>query len=336
MKIAVLGGSFDPIHKGHIEMANYIIKNQLADEVWFMPTMNTPLKDRQLTDYKDRCNMVKLAIKPYRKMKCSYIESYLPTPSYTINTVRYLKRKYINDDFLWVIGEDQYEKLDSWKESEELLALIDFIVFNRNSDNKEDVKYTWINGFNHPASSTLVRSGEFKYCDKSVIRYIQSNGLYLDSIARGNLSEYRYNHCLDVSEMCMYLAKIHNVSLFDAYKSAILHDIAKEFDSDTLEQYMKIYYPDKLDTPKAIWHGWVASVWLKTKKITNNYKVLYAIEHHVLGDGKSKLSKILYIADKANKGREYPIDIIIMIAEKDLDEAVIYIKEMFKEKKEIQ
>ena len=68
VRVGLLGGSFDPIHKGHLALAKAILKDG-CQEVWFLPCIQSPLKERQLTDFEDRCKMIQLAIKPYRKMR---------------------------------------------------------------------------------------------------------------------------------------------------------------------------------------------------------------------------------------------------------------------------
>ncbi|MCF0113844.1 MAG: nicotinate-nicotinamide nucleotide adenylyltransferase, partial [Erysipelotrichaceae bacterium] len=88
MRIGLFGGSFDPVHNGHIELAKYVRKQCALDEIWFLPTVKTPLKDFKQTDYEDRVAMLKYALKPFKRLKVSTIEATLPIPSYTINTVR--------------------------------------------------------------------------------------------------------------------------------------------------------------------------------------------------------------------------------------------------------
>ena len=77
--------------------------------------------------------MMEKALRPYRKMKLCLIEKDLPTPSYTITTVKTLKKQYPDDDFVWIIGDDQYANLDQWKAVDELRRLVQFAVFSCNS-----------------------------------------------------------------------------------------------------------------------------------------------------------------------------------------------------------
>ena len=88
MRIAVLGGSFDPIHKGHIQIAKMALKKMRIDQVWFMPAKDAPLKDHQSVSFYDRCQMVRCAIRPYRHMKLCTLEGERREKSYTIDTVK--------------------------------------------------------------------------------------------------------------------------------------------------------------------------------------------------------------------------------------------------------
>ncbi|MEI3116677.1 MAG: nicotinate (nicotinamide) nucleotide adenylyltransferase [Merdibacter sp.] len=135
-KIAVLGGSFDPIHKGHLQIAKQAVAMGM-DEVWFMPTYDTPLKDRNLTHSTHRLEMIKRAIAPYRRFHCCCIEIEREGKSYTIDTVRTLKREYPDADFYWLIGSDQANQMDAWKEPKELTSLVQFIVFSRRGAQQE-------------------------------------------------------------------------------------------------------------------------------------------------------------------------------------------------------
>ena len=95
MKIGLFFGSFNPIHIGHLILANYILEHSDMDELWFIISPQNPFKDKKslLNDHY-RLDMVELAIKNYPKMRASNIEFSLPKPSYTIDTLAYLKEKY--------------------------------------------------------------------------------------------------------------------------------------------------------------------------------------------------------------------------------------------------
>ena len=132
MKIGLFFGSFNPVHVGHLIMANHILNQDLVERVWFIVSPQNPLKEKStlLRDY-DRLFLVKVATEDDLRIKASDIEFHLPQPSYTINTLTYLKEKYKNDDFVIIMGSDSFQNLDRWKNYENLVANYDLIIYRR-------------------------------------------------------------------------------------------------------------------------------------------------------------------------------------------------------------
>ncbi len=328
-KIGLLGGSFDPIHFGHLQVAKHAKKALCLDEVWFVVSKKTPLKDRELTSFNDRVSMVKLAIKPYRKFKVCTIENQLGETSYTIDTINILLKKYPAYNFKFLIGDDLYLGLNKWKNIDELRSKIEFVVMNRSGlkvKNDQSIAMDI-----HPASSTLVRKGEFKYLPKSVVRYINNKGLYYDEIASSNLSLKRYEHTVSVAKLCLSLAKTHHLDETCAYISAMLHDISKEVDKDVLKAHVVHFDTKCLDMPVAFYHAYLASYFAVSKYYIFDKRIRRAIYHHVDGKHSSDYSKILYIADKIDPTRGYNTDVELKLAYKNLSQAVEYIQEKQKE-----
>ena len=131
-KIGLFFGSFNPIHIGHLILANYILENSDMDELWFVVSPHNPFKDKKslLTDH-NRLDMVQLAVKNYPKMRASNVEFSLPKPSYTIDTLTYLKEKYPNYSFALIMGEDNLDSLPKWKNAEKLMSDYQIIVYPR-------------------------------------------------------------------------------------------------------------------------------------------------------------------------------------------------------------
>ena len=326
-QIAILGGTFDPIHHGHLKLAKQAIQCLGMDEVWFMPTWSTPLKDRVLTDYTLRLKMIEAAIKPYRKMKMSTLEKMLPSPSYTIHTVEKLKQLHPEHTFFWIIGDDQYANFDQWKEIDQLKKLVQFICFSRNYTNlKKDPDVIFIEDFKVNVSSTKLRQGHFFQTVPVVRRLIFQYGLYIDEIVQQQMSKERYEHCVSVAKVAMQLAKQHRVSLHRAYLAGMLHDICKEMDREEAYHKMKICFPQHLDEHKNVWHQWLATDYLRNRLDFRDKQVLQAIQHHVKGDGHSKLAKILYIADKIDPLRGYDITSLLQLSLKDLNQGVALVR----------
>lgn len=142
-KIGLFFGSFNPIHIGHLILANYILENSDMDELWFVVSPQNPFKDKKslLTDH-NRLDMVQLAVKNYPKMRASNVEFSLPKPSYTIDTLTYLKEKYPNYSFALIMGEDNLDSLPKWKNSEKLMSEYQIIVYPRTFEGeKKDSEY---------------------------------------------------------------------------------------------------------------------------------------------------------------------------------------------------
>lgn len=132
MNIGLYFGSFNPIHMGHLIIANHIVQNTPLDKVWFVVSPQNPLKNATslLNEY-DRLHLVELAIEDNPKFRASNIEFSLPKPSYTIDTLTYLKEKFPTENFAVIMGSDSYENIEKWKNYEQLLAQYNVVVYQR-------------------------------------------------------------------------------------------------------------------------------------------------------------------------------------------------------------
>lgn len=122
MKVGLFFGSFNPIHIGHLIIANYMAEHTDLDQVWFMVTPQNPLKNqRNLLNEYDRLEMVNLAIEDNEKLKASDFEFYLPRPSFTIDTLIHLKEKHPENEYVLIMGTDTVNTLPKWKNHEVLI-----------------------------------------------------------------------------------------------------------------------------------------------------------------------------------------------------------------------
>ena len=139
-KIGLFFGSFNPVHIGHLILANYILENSDMEELWFVVSPQNPFKDKKslLNDH-NRLDMVQVAVKNYPKMRASNVEFSLPKPSYTIDTLTYLHEKYPDVSFALIMGEDNLKGLKKWKNSETLVNIHQIIIYPRvlNADEKQ-------------------------------------------------------------------------------------------------------------------------------------------------------------------------------------------------------
>ena len=131
-QIGLFFGSFNPIHIGHIILANHILEFSNLDEIWFVVTPHNPFKEKKtLLNDQNRLYMVELALKNYPNMKASNIEFLLPQPSYTIDTLAYLKERHPSYTFSLIMGEDNLSGLQKWKNADVLIAHYPIYVYPR-------------------------------------------------------------------------------------------------------------------------------------------------------------------------------------------------------------
>jgi len=132
MHVGLFFGSFNPVHIGHLALANYMQSFTDMDQVWFVVSPHNPLKTKAgLLNQNDRLYLVNLALDIHPKMKASNIEFDLPQPSYTINTLVHLKEKYPEHRFSLIMGQDNLKTFDKWKNYEEILRLCHIYVYPR-------------------------------------------------------------------------------------------------------------------------------------------------------------------------------------------------------------
>ena len=131
-KVGIFGGSYNPIHIGHLALANYLCEYGDLDEVWFMVSPQNPFKlNDKLWDDNLRLELVRLAVEDYPKLHASDFEFHLPRPSYTIHTLDALKEAYPDHEFTLIIGADNWQSFPRWKSPEEIIARHRLLVYPR-------------------------------------------------------------------------------------------------------------------------------------------------------------------------------------------------------------
>lgn len=131
-KIGLYFGSFNPIHIGHLILANYLVEHSELDEVWFVVTPQNPFKDKKsLLDNAARLEMVSLSLGEYDRLKPCDIEFHLSQPNYTIDTLIHLEEKYPQYSFFLIMGEDNLKSFPKWKNYEVILDRYSIYVYPR-------------------------------------------------------------------------------------------------------------------------------------------------------------------------------------------------------------
>ena len=132
MKIGLFFGSFNPIHIGHMAIAQYMLEHTNLETIWFVVSPQNPFKQKcTLLDQQHRLTMVRIATEDNPKLKASNIEFTLPVPSYTVDTLAYLKEKHPNYEFSLIMGRDNLMHFHKWKNHEQILEHHDIFVYPR-------------------------------------------------------------------------------------------------------------------------------------------------------------------------------------------------------------
>lgn len=182
-KIGLFFGSFNPIHNGHLMLANYLAEYGGLDEIWFVVSPQNPFKDKKsLLADRHRLYMVEMAIKGDERFQVCDIEFYMPLPSYTIDTLTRLQERHPNTDFYLICGMDNIESFKKWKNYEMILQYHHLMVYPRKGySSNELVEHPSVTVVEAPeieVSSTFIRNaiGEGKdvryFVPKEVYKYI--------------------------------------------------------------------------------------------------------------------------------------------------------------------
>ena len=178
----MFGGSFDPPHQGHkaiVEAACSLIKPEL---VFIVPCFIQPIKTKNSATAEQRLEMTRIMF-PEKQYVVSDHEIKKGGVSYSIDTLNYLARTHKGHKIYLLIGEDSYSNFVEWKRFEEILKNYNVVVVARQGKGLKDKfpfarNIHFVTDFFHPASSTAARAGDFKYLDKEIVEYINSQGLY--------------------------------------------------------------------------------------------------------------------------------------------------------------
>lgn len=176
----LLFGSFNPIHIGHLALANYILEYSYLDEIWFIVSPQNPFKESaSLEDEDKRLQMVEMAIKEEPRFKACDIEFSLPKPSYTINTLEKLTKEYPDRIFSIIMGSDNLIDIEKWKKSDEIVSSFPLIVYPRPGyPIKKQISATKIEIIEAPLfdiSSTIIRKA---FDDGKKLRYLLPDGVF--------------------------------------------------------------------------------------------------------------------------------------------------------------
>lgn len=191
MRIGIYGGSFNPIHKGHTELAASIVQQGLVDELWLLVSPLNPLKQGEtsgIAEYEHRLSMARLATEDIEGVKVSDFEKNLPLPSYTITTLGELHKAYPEHEFVLVIGADNWERFPRWYHAQEIIDTYSILIYRRpGCEMDETLLPLSVQVADTPLydiSSTEIRESvkkgrmPLKWVDRKVATYIRVHHLY--------------------------------------------------------------------------------------------------------------------------------------------------------------
>lgn len=356
MKIGILGGTFDPIHNAHIDIANIALKQFGLDKVQIMPSPNPPHKDKnKITSNFHRINMIKIAINGLENIEYSDFEINKNSITYTADTLHMLTELHPENNYYFIVGSDSIASFMSWYRPDVILKYATLIAVKRDDESsdimnqkiteieeKYQTKIEIINMKSQSISSSYIRTHNFEafqnMVPERVAKYIKDNGLYngqnknlawplskiLDDLQK-NLNSSRFSHTLGVAETAKEMAEIFNVNPNQAYLAGVLHDCAKNISN---EELIEICSKNNISISKFeadapyLLHGKVGAYIAETKYGITDQDVLSAITWHTTGhENMTELEKIIFSADYIEPGRtkQPNLDFLRQIAKEDLN-----------------
>lgn len=360
-KIGIFGGTFDPIHNMHLQMAEAAFNQFDLEYVLMMPTPNPPHKrGESIVDIDDRCNMVKIALDDSDKLIFSDFELDRTGPVYSSDTIELFKNKNPDTEIYFIIGGDSLLNIDKWHEPERLLKKVTLSTAFRDGGNydnfqkkveevreKYGCKVCVINMLYSDISSTEIRKKFICGMDisndvpKGVRTYINQNNLYKDEAyyqteniknsLRGIQDKYRYAHTLGVAETAFKMAKCYGYDMHKAYLAGLLHDCAKSVPDNEKIQICEENNIEISDAEKFnpfLLHAKAGVFLAKDKYGIADEDILSSIRFHTTGNiNMSLLEKIIFVADYIEPGRDKAPDLEILrkLAYEDIDRTVYLI-----------
>lgn len=355
MKIGILGGTLDPVHNGHIEIATAAMAALGLERVALMPSGDPPHKNRATSKW-DRLRMAELAAEAHPGLYASDREIRREGTTYTVDTLSALVVEQPDVEWTYILGADALNKLDTWKEFPRIARLCSFAAVSRPGCDEDlaRLRARAISSCYHtrvdllpvsgpPLSSTAVRKrvAEGLPVDGcvpvAVADYIQQKGLYLCKYSeeqimehlKGMLTYHRFTHTLGVADTAQRLATNCGVDPLRARLAGLLHDCAKSMPLEEMRE-MVVNNLDDLDVEeletRAILHAPAGMVMARDVFGVRDPSILSAIRKHTVGDGEmSPMDALIYVSDFIEPGREpFPgLEKARKLAEKDIYKAMV-------------
>lgn len=340
-RIGIMGGTFNPVHQGHMDMARAAATQENLDKVLFLPTGNPPHKHEGVVDAEDRYRMAASAIAQDPLLVPSRLELERAGVIYTVDTLTILKEKYPKAQLYYIIGADTLMELKHWRNYEKVLTMCTFLICPRMggaspSELEAERKrltamggsFIYVRMAPVDTASTQIRQAlsqgrEPALLPPVVLEYIRASGLYgVESrLYLGKtwiqqlweaLSLKRFAHSLCVAFTARRLALIHGVDPVQAETAGLLHDCAKCFPLQEMQRICQEHVltqdPAVLESGNLL-HSVAGAFVAASDYHVSDPDVLRAISSHTTGKvGMTALDMVVYLADKIEPGRApYPL-----------------------------
>lgn len=356
-RIGILGGTFDPIHEGHIQMALAAMKAAKLDRVLMLPSGNPPHKTG-ITPAEDRWRMVCCACAQHEGLVPCRAEIDRDGVIYTVDTLSILRAEYPKAEFFYLIGTDTLMELQNWRNYEQVLPMCTFILCPRSTGlsprmlTEEQRRLTAMGGRFLPLDAEVVdvsstelreaiREGKSTpHCSVPVWEYCHVRGLYglspripggegwLDQLFQ-DLNPGRFAHSLAVAYSSRQLAMAHHLDPVKAETAGLLHDCAKCFPVRKMLQLCQahdVMLEDEMCQSGALLHAEAGACQAQDVYGITDPQILEAIRHHNTGcPGMTHLDMVIWLADKIEPTRAwYPqLDKVRLMATLLLEKALL-------------
>lgn len=356
-RVGIMGGSFNPIHDRHLEMALHAKREWKLDKVLFLPAGNPPHKHDGLEDAEHRFEMTRLAVQGMAGCTASRMEIDREGVTYTVDTLTKLQKQMPNAAFDYIIGEDTLLDLPNWRKPDRVFQLCRFLVCCRTTEKvqslpivkeleKRGAVFAFMKLPPSAVSSTEARirlkaGQEAEDVPPQVLEYIRLMGLYGQKPSpagaaafypklRQSLSDKRLVHSLLVAHTARELARIHGMNEEQAAMAGLLHDCAKCLPLGAMQEVAKenrlLLDKETLQSGNLL-HGPVGAVLAQREYGVSDPNILSAIRCHTTGKvGMLPLDMIVYLSDKIEPSRRtYPaLEEVRALARRDLAAAMLH------------
>ena len=346
MRIAIFGGSFDPIHTEHVRLAEFAVAELGLDKLFIMPAYAPPhKKGKTLSPDEDRLEMCRLACAHLKEVEVSDYEISKKGVSYTYLTCKHFKEQYPQAELFWLVGTDMLRDFPTWKNPQEILSYATLAVCGRNESGewieKEQAefirlfhkKFVYLSYNGKDVSSTKIRvlaGAGMRLTDftlPNVEVYIQEKGLYKIPFADKALaleSPKRQAHSLRVAMLAAKRAVQLQIPEKKAIEAALLHDCGKNLDKDS--PYLEGFsLPTAFgEVPKEVAHQFAGAFVCEKHFGIKDEDVLNAVRYHTSGrPNMSTLEKLIFLADMLEPERNYDcVEILRTLFWQDIDECL--------------